>query len=478
MRNSGTPKSFWPLVKLPCLCLIGATLAFAMTMLVAPYLSGKAMSSNDPSRQLLTPNQMWMESSDSQVVEDLPIGDGQLPLSSPVSKVEAEEDTDDWEVATMKLLADEKAKKSEVLHLPSQQESKCNIFEGKWEEDHSEPLYQNETCPFLSQHQNCPGNGRPDSDYINWRWKPTDCELPRFDGFAFLELMRGKTLAFIGDSVTRNQYEALMCTLWQFDKPKPRGNRNFQRWVFRAYDFNVVRLWSSWLVHVSTDEIDFAPANMTKLHLDALDEKIAEFLPTFDVVVVASGHWWPKTAAYIVDGKVVGGQSWWNSSSPKQHDVLSGYGVAMKTALKAILATPNYKGLTILRTYSPEHYEGGAWNTGGSCTGKTKPLNDSELAKNSYMDTLYSHQIAAVKEAEKVEGNAERLRVMDITRPFSYRADGHPGPYRNHDPNKVVERGPDGKPPPQDCLHWCMPGPIDTWNEYLFAMLKREFKQQ
>ena len=129
----------------------------------------------------------------------------------------------------------------------------------------------------------------------------------------------------------------------QFDKPKPRGNRNFQRWVFRAYDFNVVRLWSSWLVHVSTDEIDFAPANMTKLHLDTLDEKIAEFLPSFDVVVVASGHWWPKTAAYIVDGKVVGGQSWWNSSSPKQHDVLSGYSVAMKTALKAILATPNYK---------------------------------------------------------------------------------------------------------------------------------------
>ena len=91
----------------------------------------------------------------------------------------------------------------------------CNIFEGTWVEDHSEPFYRNETCPFLSQGQNCPGNGRPDNGYINWRWKPTGCELPRFDGIAFLELMRGKTLAFIGDSVTRNQYEALMCTLWQ-----------------------------------------------------------------------------------------------------------------------------------------------------------------------------------------------------------------------------------------------------------------------
>jgi hypothetical protein len=136
------------------------------------------------------------------------------------------------------------------------------------------------------------------------------------------------------------------------------------------------------------------------------------------------------------------------------------------------------RGLTILRTYSPEHYEGGAWNTGGSCTGKTKPLADAELAKNSYMDTLYGHQIAAVREAESIGENAKRLRVMDITRPFSYRADGHPGPYRNHDPHKRVDRGQDGKPPPQDCLHWCMPGPIDTWNEYLFALLKREFQHQ
>lgn len=94
-------------------------------------------------------------------------------------------------------------------------EKQCNIFEGKWIENHSEPLYQNETCPFLSQGQNCPGNGRSDSGYLNWKWKPTECELTRFDGLAFLELMRGKTLAFIGDSVTRNQYEALMCMLLQ-----------------------------------------------------------------------------------------------------------------------------------------------------------------------------------------------------------------------------------------------------------------------
>lgn len=63
--------------------------------------------------------------------------------------------------------------------------------------------------------QNCQGNGRPDKDYENWRWKPDQCDLPRFNPKKFLELMRGKTLAFIGDSVARNQMESLLCILWQ-----------------------------------------------------------------------------------------------------------------------------------------------------------------------------------------------------------------------------------------------------------------------
>lgn len=66
--------------------------------------------------------------------------------------------------------------------------------------------------------QNCQGNGRPDKDYENWRWRPSQCDLPRFDAKMFLEIMRGKTLAFIGDSVARNQMESMLCILWQVRK--------------------------------------------------------------------------------------------------------------------------------------------------------------------------------------------------------------------------------------------------------------------
>jgi len=91
----------------------------------------------------------------------------------------------------------------------------CDLYHGEWFFDSAGPLYTNNSCPILTQMQNCQGNGRPDKEYESWRWKPTQCELPRFNATKFLELMRGKTLAFVGDSVARNQMESLLCLLWQ-----------------------------------------------------------------------------------------------------------------------------------------------------------------------------------------------------------------------------------------------------------------------
>ena len=91
----------------------------------------------------------------------------------------------------------------------------CNLLKGQWVYHPAGPLYTNNTCTFITQMQNCQGNGRPDKEYENWRWKPDDCDLPLFDGRKFLELMRDKTVAFVGDSVARNQFESMLCILSQ-----------------------------------------------------------------------------------------------------------------------------------------------------------------------------------------------------------------------------------------------------------------------
>lgn len=92
-------------------------------------------------------------------------------------------------------------------------EEKCNLFHGEWVADQVEPLYTNRSCSFIEDDQNCMKNGRPDTDYLYWRWNPQGCELARLDPWRFLELMRNKSWAFIGDSITRNHVQSFLCVL-------------------------------------------------------------------------------------------------------------------------------------------------------------------------------------------------------------------------------------------------------------------------
>jgi hypothetical protein len=91
----------------------------------------------------------------------------------------------------------------------------CDLFDGDWEWDPEGPLYTNSTCFYMQLAQNCMGNGRPDTDYLHWRWKPRGCDLPRFNAKAFLEAFKGKTIGFAGDSLARNQMQSLLCMLSQ-----------------------------------------------------------------------------------------------------------------------------------------------------------------------------------------------------------------------------------------------------------------------
>jgi len=89
----------------------------------------------------------------------------------------------------------------------------CDIFRGEWVPNPHAPYYTNETCWAIHEHQNCLKFGRPDTEFMKWRWKPNDCDLPIFNPAQFLELVTGKSLAFVGDSVGRNQMQSLMCLL-------------------------------------------------------------------------------------------------------------------------------------------------------------------------------------------------------------------------------------------------------------------------
>lgn len=93
------------------------------------------------------------------------------------------------------------------------EEEECDLFTGEWVPNPEGPYYTNETCDAIQEHQNCMKFGRPDSGYLKWRWKPDRCDLPLFEPDRFLEMVRGKSLAFVGDSVARNHMQSLICLL-------------------------------------------------------------------------------------------------------------------------------------------------------------------------------------------------------------------------------------------------------------------------
>jgi hypothetical protein len=60
-----------------------------------------------------------------------------------------------------------------------------------------------------------------------------------------------------------------------------------------------------------------------------------------------------------------------------------------------------------------------------------------------------------------------QFAALDVTKLANLRPDGHPGPYMRNDP---FAGGADARVQ-NDCVHWCMPGPIDTFNEILLQTI-------
>jgi hypothetical protein len=69
------------------------------------------------------------------------------------------------------------------LYLEGVQE--CDLYMGTWVKDEGYPIYKPGSCPYVDEAFDCQNNGRGDSDYLKWRWKPDGCDLPRYVFFVY-----------------------------------------------------------------------------------------------------------------------------------------------------------------------------------------------------------------------------------------------------------------------------------------------------
>jgi hypothetical protein len=57
--------------------------------------------------------------------------------------------------------------------------AKCDLFSGRWVREESFAFYPPRSCPHIDDDFNCHKNGRQDTGFLNWRWQPSGCDIPR-----------------------------------------------------------------------------------------------------------------------------------------------------------------------------------------------------------------------------------------------------------------------------------------------------------
>ncbi|KAF8748238.1 hypothetical protein HU200_012981 [Digitaria exilis] len=343
----------------------------------------------------------------------------------------------------------------------------CDVGHGEWVRDEAaRPWYQEWECPYIQPQLTCQAHGRPDKGYQNWRWQPRGCSLPSFNATMMLEMLRGKRMLFVGDSLNRGQYVSLLCLL---HRAIPDSAKSFETTdslsIFRAknYDATIEFYWAPLLAESNSDDAVVHRVGERVIR-GAPMEKHSRFWQGAHIIVFNSYLWW--TAGDKIN--ILRGADNDMSKDIVEMKSAEAYRLVLYQVVRWLERNADPKNSrAFFVTASPTHTDSAAWGDeteGGNCYNQTPPISDAAAYRSST-----SQEIQRVTE-EVLATSRVPVGLVNITQLSEYRRDAHTQTYKKQwsEPTKEQRADPRSY---ADCTHWCLPGVPDTWNELLYWKL-------
>ncbi|KAM7271259.1 hypothetical protein ACFE04_030473 [Oxalis oulophora] len=343
----------------------------------------------------------------------------------------------------------------------------CDVAHGKWVYNKSiKPLYTDRSCPYLDRQVSCVKNGRLDSKYRHWEWQPDDCTLPRFNPETVLRKLKGKKLMFVGDSLQRGQWQSFVCMV---ESVIPEDMKSLRRGKFHSvftakeYDATIEFYWAPFLVESNSDNPIIGDPKKRILRVDTV-AKHAQHWVDKDILVFNTYVWWMSGLKI----KALWGSFANGELGNEELDTWVGYKIGLKTWANWVDSTINpNKTRVFFTTMSPTHTRSEDWGriNGTKCFNETKPITNRKFWGSGSNKQIMS-VVASVIGKMKVP-----VTFVNVTQLSDYRIDAHSSIYTETGGSLLTEEQKADPRHHADCIHWCLPGVPDTWNQIFFAHL-------
>ncbi|KAM7264262.1 hypothetical protein ACFE04_001945 [Oxalis oulophora] len=123
---------------------------------------------------------------------------------------------------------------------------------------------------------------------------------------------------------------------------------------------------------------------------------------------------------------------------------------------------------------SPTHQSAEEWGgaKGQSCYNETDPIEEEGYSESDPSNSEINRVVKETLEDLKTKGL--NVKLINITQLSEYRKEGHPSIYRKQ--WELLTQDQLTNPSSySDCIHWCLPGVPDVWNELLYAYIMQYY---